>query len=204
MAPPPLHIQLPPTQELSDYNQNYILYWNYVGLELNRLTHSLASLNQTCPQAGPPNSARCLAILHLAIHDAFFSSLKANEAPPFTVYNTYLGSAAGVPILPVFPGPTSASRDARLAVAGAAITALSLLYATATSPSYSTRATDELKKQLDQAVTTSTITALDMGTPSYIYGANISKAINDYLGTKGPELTQAGYMPKDKPVLFQR
>jgi vanadium chloroperoxidase len=202
MAPPPLHIQLPPTQELSDYNQNYILYWNYVGLELNRLTHSLASLNQTCPQAGPPNSARCLAILHLAIHDAFFSSLKANEAPPFTVYNTYLGSAAGVPILPVFPGPTSASRDARLAVAGAAITALSLLYATATSPSYSTRATDELKKQLDQAVTTSTITALDMGTPSYIYGANISKAINDYLGTKGPELTQAGYMPKDKRYYF--
>lgn len=196
--PPPLHIQLPPTGEPSYYNQNYILYWNSVGLDLNRLTHSLATLNQTCPQNGPPNSARCLAILHLAIHDAFFSIAKANNpAPPFKIYDTYLGSAAGGPTLPVLPPQ---AKNARLAVTGAAYTALSLLYAPAMN--YSTRATDELKTQLDLALTNFNITAANKVDPSYVYGANIAKVINDYLGLKGPELSQDGYIPKDKRYYF--
>jgi vanadium chloroperoxidase len=49
-----------------EYGKNHTLYWNYVGLELNRLTHTVGG-----PQAGPPISARALGMLQLAIHDAF-------------------------------------------------------------------------------------------------------------------------------------
>ena len=58
-------VVLPPVGEPPEYNLNYILYWNHVALELNRLTHSVAG-----PQTGPPASARALGILHLAINDA--------------------------------------------------------------------------------------------------------------------------------------
>ncbi|TYT24952.1 hypothetical protein FZO89_00895 [Luteimonas viscosa] len=45
-----------------------LMYWNLVALDMNRLTHSVGA-----PQGGPPLSARALAIVHLAIHDAYFS-----------------------------------------------------------------------------------------------------------------------------------
>src|SRR6266536_886898 len=100
MSPDPLAIQLPPLEEPQEYNSNYILYWNHVGLELNRLTHSLATLNQTVPQSGPPNSARALGILHLAIHDAYFAIVQSTAAHSFKVYPTYLGSDPSIPHLP--------------------------------------------------------------------------------------------------------
>ncbi|KAE8389613.1 phosphatidic acid phosphatase type 2/haloperoxidase [Aspergillus alliaceus] len=37
-------VVLPPNEEDEDYNSNYIVYWNNVGLELNRLTHTLGDL----------------------------------------------------------------------------------------------------------------------------------------------------------------
>jgi vanadium chloroperoxidase len=61
---------LPPVVEdgtSRDFNKNYILFWNNVALDLNRLTHTIVG-----PQDGPPVSARALGILHLAIHDAYF------------------------------------------------------------------------------------------------------------------------------------
>lgn len=44
-----------------------ILYWNDVALEANRVSHTDKDKEE---QAGPPLSARALAIVHLAMHDA--------------------------------------------------------------------------------------------------------------------------------------
>lgn len=44
-----------------------ILLWNEVALEANRISHT----NGKGEQAGPPLSARALAIVHLAMYDAY-------------------------------------------------------------------------------------------------------------------------------------
>src|SRR5215212_8034503 len=44
-----------------------ILYWNAVALEANRVSHTNGAMEQT----GPPLSARALAIVHLAMYEAF-------------------------------------------------------------------------------------------------------------------------------------
>jgi len=83
-----------------------ILYWNDVALEANRVSHSNGKNEQT----GPPLSARALAIVHLATHDAFVGTA---TAPPFA---SYLGVA---PVL-------NASVDA--AIADAARVTLTVLF----------------------------------------------------------------------------
>ncbi len=47
-----------------------ILDWNGVALEINRLDHSVG---QTTEQGGPTRSSRALAIVHIAMYDAFVS-----------------------------------------------------------------------------------------------------------------------------------
>src|SRR3954464_14071755 len=44
-----------------------ILLWNEIALEANRVSHT----NGQGEQAGPPLSARALAIVHLAMYDAY-------------------------------------------------------------------------------------------------------------------------------------
>lgn len=85
-----------------------ILYWNDVALEANRVSHT----NGRMEQAGPPLSARALAIVHLAMHDAYVE----------------IDSAAGfAPYLTTHPAPPAgATTDA--AVAGAAHAALWTLF----------------------------------------------------------------------------
>ena len=60
--------------------QDPILFWNDVALEANRLDHTGAM--QAENQKGPTLSSRALAIIHLAIHDAFFSVAGVNTIPP--------------------------------------------------------------------------------------------------------------------------
>jgi hypothetical protein len=85
-----------------------ILYWNDVALEANRVSHT----NEK-EQTGPTLSSRALAIVHLAMYDA---------------YAGVVGNPAGLP--PYLPGldaaPPGASEDA--AVAAAAHTTLSRLF----------------------------------------------------------------------------
>lgn len=86
-----------------------ILYWNGVALEANRVSHT----NKKGEQAGPPLSARALAIVHLAMYDS------------------YAGASGNPPDLPAYlPGLTlpvpGASKAA--AVAAAAHAALSALF----------------------------------------------------------------------------
>lgn len=85
-----------------------ILYWNEVALEANRISHT-NGLNE---ETGPPRSARALAIIHLAMYDAYAATSPAS------------GLAAYVPGLPAAPAGATASA----AVAGAAHAALTRLF----------------------------------------------------------------------------
>jgi len=87
--------------------QDSILFWNAVALEANRISHSDPDKRQ---QNGPTLSSRAIAIVHLAMYDAFAAVAGAG----FTRY------------LPAPAPPAGASR--RDAVAGAAHRTLSVLY----------------------------------------------------------------------------
>jgi membrane-associated phospholipid phosphatase len=84
-----------------------ILLWNEVALEANRVSHS----NGQGEQAGPPLSARALAIVHLAMHDAY-------------------ARVSGDPALPPYMSPPEAmpAGSPEFAVAGAAHRALCALF----------------------------------------------------------------------------
>jgi hypothetical protein len=87
-----------------------ILIWNAVALEANRVSHTEADKGE---QTGPPLSSRALAIVHLAMYDAY-AGVRGNP-PELPAY---------LPGLP--PAPAGASPQA--AVAAAAYTTLSDLY----------------------------------------------------------------------------
>jgi hypothetical protein len=86
-----------------------ILLWNEVALEANRLSHT----NGKGEQVGPTLSSRALAIVHLAMYDAYAGVINnATHLPPYT---------------PGLPSPgANASPDA--AVAAAAHATLSSLF----------------------------------------------------------------------------
>lgn len=86
-----------------------ILYWNDVALEANRVSHTNGAQEQT----GPTLSSRALAIVHLAMYDAYAGVIDdPTDLPPY------------LPDLP--PAPAGASADA--AVAAAAHSTLSALF----------------------------------------------------------------------------
>ena len=90
--------------------QDSILFWNAVALEANRVSHSDPGRRQ---QNGPTLSSRALAIVHLAMYDAYAGITGG------ATYPRYLTGAGA-------PAPAGAS--ARDAVAGAAYTTLKTLY----------------------------------------------------------------------------
>src|SRR6187402_1344792 len=77
-----------------------ILLWNEVALEANRVSHT----NGQGEQAGPPLSARALAIVHLAMYDAYAGVINTPASLPRYINN------------PPSPGG-SASPDAAVAAA---------------------------------------------------------------------------------------
>jgi LysM repeat protein len=91
-----------------------ILYWNNVALEANRESHTHDHMEHT----GPPLSASALAIVHLAMYDAFIG---ADDVSGDTSTDPHYLPAAELPT--ANPG---ASPDA--AIACAAHTALSALF----------------------------------------------------------------------------
>lgn len=184
-------IILPDTEEPLEFRKNYILYWNYAGLELNRLTHSVAG-----PQTGPTASSRALALLHLAINDAYFA-IKPNSGEPFT----YLTKDHSVPAyrLPDVNGAT----DERTAVAGAATTVLEVLYTQSNADS-SNFANGQLS-QLLQRLILEFIPAVDINSSSYKFGILVGRAILTLLEIKprDPALTQGDYSPKPGRYKFR-
>ena len=89
-----------------------ILFWNAVALEANRVSHSDPAKGE---QTGPTLSSRALAIVHLAMYDAYAGVENAANFP------RYLTPP------PPLPAPGASHRDA---VAGAAFTTLSELFKT--------------------------------------------------------------------------
>ena len=85
-----------------------ILFWNAVALEANRVSHSDPDKRE---QNGPTLSSRALAIVHLAMYDAYAGIVGGGGFP------RYLN-----------PAPPPAGASARDAVAGAAYTTLVNLY----------------------------------------------------------------------------
>ncbi len=88
-----------------------ILYWNDVALEANRISHT----NGAGEQTGPTLSSRALAIVHLAMYDAYVG---VANAP---------GTTTLPPYLPGLP-PPAAGASADAAVAAAAHATLSALF----------------------------------------------------------------------------
>jgi vanadium chloroperoxidase len=87
-----------------------ILFWNAVALEADRVLHTVLD-PADFGSRGPCGATRSLAIVHLAMHDAYFGITRR--------YPPYLGPSLPKP-------PSGAAPDA--AVAGAAHAALSALY----------------------------------------------------------------------------
>jgi hypothetical protein len=85
-----------------------IMYWNAVALQANRVSHS----NDKKEQTGPTLSARALAIVHLAMYDAYVAVAKPAGLAPYQ------------PRLPAAPAGSTAAA----AVAGAAYETLSALF----------------------------------------------------------------------------
>jgi len=85
-----------------------ILYWNSVALKANQVSHTNGQKEQT----GPPLSARALAIVHLAMYDAY------QAICPIPGWNAYR---------PHLPRPPHGS-SAKATVAGAAHATLAALY----------------------------------------------------------------------------
>ncbi|UPJ52334.1 phosphatase PAP2 family protein [Bradyrhizobium sp. 200] len=100
-----------------------ILYWNAVSLECNRRDHTgvMAARNQR----GPTLSSRALAIVHIAMHDAYVLT-QAGLGTPVVKNDPYLPPA----LRPTFStsGSATAAAKAALAVAAAASVALLNLY----------------------------------------------------------------------------
>jgi len=85
-----------------------ILLWNEVALEANRVSHT----NGQGEQTGPTLSARALAMVHLAMYDAYAGIVNDPTAPRY---------------LPAPPAPASGASP-NDAVAGAALTTLTALF----------------------------------------------------------------------------
>jgi vanadium chloroperoxidase len=192
-------IPLPPIHNEDDFAKingfdiNYILHWNQAGLELNRLSHTVAG-----PQTGPPLSARSLGMLHLAVHDSFFAIHPSSKFTIFpNAFPTFLtpGEEDSLYRLPELNG----ADDARQAVAGAAIRMLSRLYL-APGPSIS----DDATKQLDTVIERFTVGSpggVDTASASYMFGTEVANQIFDLLFL--PEGVAAGnYMPKGGRLKF--
>lgn len=182
-------VVLPPTEEPVEYNSNYILFWNHIALELNRLDATLAGAGLAGPQGGPALGARSLGILHIAINDAYFA-LKPDKTGVATTYLSTNTSDSSFRL-----PDTHGSTDAANAVAGAAITVLQQLY-TQPKSNVAANTTLQLNQFLQQQITA--ISGLDTLGSSYQFGTAVGRAILNLLAIKPgePGVSQGNYQPK--------
>ncbi|RAR00806.1 vanadium chloroperoxidase [Stemphylium lycopersici] len=180
-------IPLPKIEEPEDYNTNYILYWHHVGLEHNRVTHTVGG-----PQTGPPISARALGMLQLAAHDAYFA---INSSCDFTTFLTP-GAENAAYRLPDLNG----ANDARQAVAGASIKMLSELYSkpvTQPNPNPGANISDNAYEQLELVLDRSIADApggVDQASASFVFGQAVAEVFFNLL-FHPPGASQEGYHP---------
>jgi len=174
---------LPTTLEPIECNLNYVMYWNNVALDLNRITQSIAG-----PYSGPPLSARALSILHLAIHDSYFA-IRSEMAEGFS---TFLDPKSTDPLyrLP----PTGRASDARNAVAAASIRVLTKIYATP-NRAVATASTEIISRFIQEA--TVNFTGIHSISPSFLFGTAVANAILKilYISPDAESVQQGSYRP---------
>ena len=144
-----------------------ILFWNAVALEANRVSHSDPDKRE---QNGPPLSARALAIVHLAMYDAYAGI--ENSTTNSGGFPRYLNPA------PAVPAGAASFADA---VAGAAFTTLSGLFKTQRG---------FFEAQLSCFDSSS-------GNKSFQFGVKVGEAILK-LRDNDPDNRDCGYMPSPK------
>jgi len=100
-----------------------ILFWNQVALECNRVDHTGPAAARH--QRGPTLSSRALAIVHIAMHDAYVLA-RAGLGSPVALNDAYLPPAQR----PAFSAAVGADvgRNAAAAAASASVAALLDLY----------------------------------------------------------------------------
>lgn len=136
---------------------DYVMLWNSIALELNRRDHT-GKMNAK-NQRGPTASSRALAIVHVAMHDAFFGRtglppLSSSLAGLQGAINTFINVA---PLGP--PAGTPANEGA--AVSGAAATVLKDLY-------------PDFNGVIDEALRGLEFSPTDT---AYIFGKNVGNAV---------------------------
>jgi hypothetical protein len=144
-----------------------ILYWNNIALEANRVTHTTPGSTE---QTGPVLSARALAIVHLAMHDALSGITQDATLPQ------YLAS------LPPLPGMNNPADTANAAISAAAHASLVALYP-------SQRSTFD-KAQTSHGLTGSQRDML----AGYEYGLSVAQAVLK-LRAADPSVSDMGYCP---------
>jgi Vanadium chloroperoxidase N-terminal domain len=146
-----------------------ILFWNDIANEANRRTHTTAPAAEAGSR-GPCGSSRAYAIVHLAMHDAYFA---VNTG----IHDTWIDAAA----LPTPP----AGADVDVAVAGAAHAALSALYPTQTA-------------EFDAKLAEAGIATGGPTGPAYVFGAAVAaKVLAERAGD--PSLDDTGHAASDAP-----
>ncbi|MBV8858254.1 MAG: phosphatase PAP2 family protein [Acidobacteria bacterium] len=149
--------------------QDSILFWNAVALEANRVSHSDPGRME---QTGPPLSARALAIVHLAMYDAYAAITGGPDFP------RYLAPPANVPTPPP-PPPLLPDSSVRNAVAGAAHRTLTLLY----------------KNQKDYF--DAQLSGFNTADPYFVFGAEVGFALWKFREADAG-VGDNGYMPSNK------
>lgn len=166
-----------------------VFYWNFVALEMNRLTHSLSG-----PQTGPTMSSRALGLFHLAIHDAWFGLQTSPTFPP------YLGMS--LPVLPTGGGSLGLTAQ-EVAIGGAAVTVLDALYRSA-GAGISVLARDQLVSALDKMITDAPfqLNALD---PAFAFGQAVAGRILTLLAVQPGQIGagQGHYKPRTDRYYFR-
>lgn len=104
-----------PGQHPGDQHRDFILYWNAIGLDLNAADHALPEPDQ----AGPVRTSRALAILHVAMFDAYnvlrakrYSSYLVDEGPQGASLEAAVSMAAYTTLIHLYPSHSKAIGDA--------------------------------------------------------------------------------------------
>lgn len=143
-----------------------ILFWNAVALEANRVSHSDPDKRE---QTGPTLSSRAIAIVHLAMYDAYAGIVGGAGFP------RYFDATVPPPPPPAPPAPP-AVLSARDAVAGAAHTTLSALY--------------RAQKEFFDAQ----LAAFDATSASFAFGVTVGRKLLD-LRVNDMDSRDCGYRP---------
>lgn len=189
------------------YNDNYVFYWNDVGLNLVRLTHT-----DSGPQTGPPLTARFLGIMHLAMHDAYFATFPYGGRPGamqqfIKDFKPYLSTTDLNAIQPC-ARPAANAVEAKDAVAGAAVTVLDKLFKAPDKkdPAVSLQTASALSDFIDDSIRAyQENNLLNSNGAAFAFGAAIANLILDRLEIKSnePGVDAANYVPNsNQPYYF--